>query len=65
MDGSGGCLEINQAPAYITQAPELEPFHSAYNAGKTVAAGFPELLQGVVAAKDKRKLELSPKEKTS
>jgi len=47
------------ALADIAAAKDMSSLHSAFNAAKTIALGFDDLVQQVVAAKDKRKSALS------
>ncbi|WP_028616755.1 ATP-binding protein [Pseudomonas canadensis] len=48
------------ALADIATAKDMASLQSAFNAAKAIALGFDDLVQQVVAAKDKRKNELSP-----
>lgn len=48
------------ALADIATAKDMASLQSAFNAAKAIAVGFDDLVQQVVAAKDKRKNELSP-----
>ncbi|MNJ32953.1 hypothetical protein D3C77_276310 [compost metagenome] len=52
------------AIADISKAPSMAALQSAFNAAKTVAFGFDELIAQVVTAKDKRKYELTPQEQS-
>ncbi|MBP5968686.1 ATP-binding protein [Pseudomonas iridis] len=47
------------ALADIASAKDMPSLHSAFNAAKAIALGFEDLVQQVVAAKDKRKSDLS------
>lgn len=53
------------ALADIVTAKDMPSLHSAFNAAKVIAYGFDDLLDQVVIAKDKRKLELSPQEQSA
>lgn len=53
------------ALADIVTAKDMPSLHSAFNAAKVIAYGFDDLLDKVVIAKDKRKIELSPQEQSA
>ncbi|MGN8276630.1 ATP-binding protein [Pseudomonas sp. SMN5] len=53
------------ALADIASAKDMASLQSAFNAAKAVAAGFDDLITQVVAAKDKRKSELSPERQSA
>ncbi|WP_236169852.1 ATP-binding protein [Pseudomonas atacamensis] len=53
------------ALADIATAKDMASLQSAFNAAKAIAVGFDDLVQQVVAAKDKRKNELSPQRQSA
>lgn len=53
------------ALADITAAKDMQSLHSAFNAAKTIAIGFDDLVKQVVAVKDKRKAELTPQRQSA
>lgn len=53
------------ALADIATAKDMASLQSAFNAAKAIAFGFDDLVQQVVAAKDKRKNELSPQRQSA
>lgn len=53
------------ALADIASAKDMASLQSAFNAAKAIAVGFDDLVQQVVAAKDKRKNELSPQRQSA
>ncbi|MNE23610.1 hypothetical protein D3C80_1168740 [compost metagenome] len=53
------------AIADIAKAPNIAALQSAFNAAKTIAYGFDDLIAQVVNAKDKRKHELTPQEQST
>lgn len=53
------------ALADISSAPDMQALHSAFNAAVAIAKGYDDLVERVVEAKDKRKVELTPQEKTA
>lgn len=53
------------ALADIASAKDMASLQSAFNAAKAIAAGFDDLIAKVVAAKDKRKSELSPERQSA
>lgn len=53
------------ALADIATAKDMASLQSAFNAAKAIAVGFDDLVQKVVAAKDKRKNELSPQRQSA
>ncbi|MDH2077193.1 ATP-binding protein [Pseudomonas atacamensis] len=53
------------ALADIATAKDIASLQSAFNAAKAIAVGFDDLVQQVVAAKDKRKNELSPQRQSA
>lgn len=53
------------ALADIATAKDMDSLQSAFNAAKAIALGFDDLVQQVVAAKDKRKNELSPQRQSA
>lgn len=53
------------ALADIAAAPDLQALHSAFNAAKAIARGYPGLMDAVGKAKDLRKTELTPMEQTA
>lgn len=53
------------ALADIATAKDMASLQSAFNAAKAFAVGFDDLVQQVVAAKDKRKNELSPQRQSA
>lgn len=53
------------ALADIATAKDMASLQSAFNAAKAIALGFDDLVQQVVAAKDKRKNELSPQRQSA
>ncbi|MNE54783.1 hypothetical protein D3C80_1495950 [compost metagenome] len=53
------------ALADISAAKDIAALHSAFNAAKAISIGFDDLVHQVIAAKDKRKAELTPLEKSA
>ncbi|WP_455923313.1 ATP-binding protein [Pseudomonas putida] len=53
------------AIADIAAAKDMASLQAAFNAAKTIAIGFDHLVTQVVAAKDKRKFELTPQEQSA
>ncbi|MNP44734.1 hypothetical protein D3C76_1386090 [compost metagenome] len=53
------------AIADIARAPDMATLESAYNAGRVIVHGFERLKPALVAAKDKRKYELTPQEQSA
>lgn len=53
------------ALADIASAKDMASLQSAFNAAKAIAVGFDDLVAQVVAAKDKRKSELSPERQSA
>lgn len=53
------------ALADIAAAKDMPSLHSAFNAAKMIALGFDDLVQQVVAVKDKRKNDLSPERQSA
>lgn len=53
------------ALADIASAKDMASLQSAFNAAKAIAVGFDDLVQQVVAAKDKRKNELTPQRQSA
>lgn len=53
------------ALADIATAKDMASLQSAFNAAKAIAVGFDDLVQQVVAAKDKRKNDLSPQRQSA
>ncbi|MNF15070.1 hypothetical protein D3C80_2175190 [compost metagenome] len=53
------------AIADIARAPDMAALESAYNAGRVIVQGFDSLKPALVAAKDKRKHELTHQEQSA
>ena len=53
------------ALADIAKAADMSGLQAAFNAAKAIAMGFDDLVSQVVAAKDKRKYELTPQEQSA
>ena len=54
--------QMVDAIADIAGAQDMQSLHSAFNAAKAIAIGFDDLIAQVVAAKDKRKTEITAQE---